>query len=43
MWMIEVDKTYEFLPGTDQQAYGKNAKKWKEIMLRVPGLVDLHS
>jgi len=35
--MIEVNKTYEFLPGIDQQVYGKKAKKWKEMMLRVPG------
>lgn len=41
--MIEVNKTYEFLSGIDQQAYGKNAKKWKEMMLRVPGLVELYS
>ena len=41
--MIEVNKTYEFLSGIDQQAYGKNAKKWKEMMLRVPGLVELRS
>jgi hypothetical protein len=41
--MIEVNKTYEFLPGIDKQAYRKNAKKWRERMLRVPGLVELHS
>jgi hypothetical protein len=41
--MIEVNKTYEFWPGIDQQAYGKNAKKWIETMLQVPGLVELRS
>ena len=41
--MIEVNITYEFLPGIDQQAYGKNSKKWVETMLQVPGLVELRS
>ena len=41
--MIEVNRTYEFLPGIYKQAYFKNAKKWKERMLRVPWLVELYS
>lgn len=41
--MIEVNKTREFLPGIDQQAYGRNAKKRREMMLRAPGLLELRS
>ena len=41
--MIEVDKTYDFLPGIDLQAYIKNSKKWVETMLRAPGLIELRS
>jgi heme-degrading monooxygenase HmoA len=38
--MIEVNKTHDFLPGTDMQAYGQYAKKAIAKMLQVPGLVE---
>jgi hypothetical protein len=41
--VIEVNKTYEFLPGIDKQAYVKVTGKLREAMLRVPGLVELYS
>jgi heme-degrading monooxygenase HmoA len=39
--MIEVNKTYDFLPGIDQQAYGELAQKGIRMMLQAPGIVEL--
>ena len=41
--MIEVNKTYDFLPGIDQQAYGELAQKGIRMMLQAPGIVELRA
>jgi hypothetical protein len=38
---IEVDKTYDLLPGIDQQAYREYGKRAFAIMLKSPGLVEI--
>jgi hypothetical protein len=39
--MIEVNKTYDLLPGIDQQAYLKYGKRAFATMLEAPGLVEI--
>ena len=39
--MIEVNKTYDLLPGIDQQAYLEYGKRAFATMLKVPGLVEI--
>ena len=39
--MIEVNKTYDLLPGIDQQAYLEYAKGAFATMLKAPGLVEI--
>lgn len=41
--MIEVNKTYDLLPGIDQQAYLEYAKKAFATMLKAPGLVEIRA
>lgn len=39
--MIELNKTYDLLPGIDQQAYLEYGKKAFATMLEAPGLVEI--
>ncbi len=39
--MIEVNKTYDLLPGIDQQAYLEYGKRAFATMLKAPGLVEI--
>ena len=39
--MIEVNKTYDLLPDTDQQAYLEYGKRAFATMLKAPGLVEI--
>jgi hypothetical protein len=39
--MIEVNKTYDLLPGIDQQAYLEYTKRAFATMLKAPGLVEI--
>jgi len=39
--MIEVNKTYDLLPGIDQQAYLEYARSAFATMLKAPGLVEI--
>lgn len=41
--MIEVNKTYDLLPGIDQQAYLEYAKEALATMLKAPGLVEIRA
>ena len=41
--MIEVNKTYDLLPGIDQQAYLEYSKRALATMLKAPGLVEIRS
>ena len=41
--MIEVNATYDFLPGIDQQAYAEHAKKSIATILKFPGLVEIRA
>ena len=41
--MIEANKTYDLLPGIDQQAYLEYAKKAFATMLQAPGLVEIRA
>ena len=41
--MIEANKTYDLLPGIDQQAYGQAAKKMIRIMLQAPGIIEFRA
>jgi hypothetical protein len=41
--MIEVNKTYDFLPGIDRQAHGELAQKAIGVMLQPPGIVELRA
>ncbi len=41
--MIEVNKTYDLLPGIDQQAYLEYAKRGFATMLKAPGLVEIRA
>jgi antibiotic biosynthesis monooxygenase (ABM) superfamily enzyme len=39
--VIEVNKTYDLLPGIDRQAYLDYAKRAIAVMLKFPGLVEI--
>jgi hypothetical protein len=39
--MIEVNKTYDLVPGIDQQAYLEYGKRAFATMLKAPGLVEI--
>ena len=39
--MVEVDKTYDLVPGIDQKAYLEYAKRALATMLRSPGLIEI--
>jgi hypothetical protein len=39
--MIEVNKSYDLLPGIDRQAYVAWSKGASATMLRAPGLVEM--
>jgi hypothetical protein len=39
--MIEVNKTYDLLPGIDQQAYLEYGKRAFATMLKAPGIVEI--
>lgn len=39
--MIEVNKTYDLLPGIDQQAYLEYSKRAIPTMLQAPGIVEI--
>jgi len=41
--MIEVDKTYDLLPGIDRQAYVQVAQKGIRMMLQATGIVELRA
>lgn len=41
--MIEVNKTYDLLPGIDQQVYGQAAQKMIHSMLQAPGIVEFRA
>jgi heme-degrading monooxygenase HmoA len=41
--MIEVNMTYDFLPGIDQQAYGELARRAIATVLEAPGLVEFRA
>lgn len=41
--MIEVNMTYDFLPGIGQQAYGEFVKKAIATLLQAPGLVEFRA
>jgi len=41
--MIEVDKTYDLLPGIDRQAYVQVAQKGIRMMLQATGTVELRA
>lgn len=41
--MIEVNKTYDLLPGLDQQAYLEYSKMAIRTLLRAPGIVEIRS
>jgi hypothetical protein len=39
--MIEVNKTYDLLPGTDQKPYLEYSKRALATILKAPGLVEI--
>jgi heme-degrading monooxygenase HmoA len=41
--MIEVNFSYDFVPGMDQQAYGELTKKAIGMVLKAPGLVEFRA
>ena len=41
--MIEVNKTYDFLPGIDRGAYAEAARKWVDKVLHAPGIVEFRA
>ena len=41
--MIEINLTYDLLPGTDQKAYAEFAKKTIGVTLQAPGLVEFRA
>lgn len=41
--MIELGKTYDLLPGIDQQAYLEYARRAFATMLKAPGLVEIRA
>ena len=41
--MIEVNKTYDLLPGIDRQAYVQIAQKGIKILLQATGIVELRA
>ena len=41
--MIEVNKTYDLLPGIDQQAYGQAAQEMIRMMLQAPGIIEFRA
>ena len=41
--MIEVNMTYDFLPGIDQQAYGELARRAIATVLEAPGFVEFRA
>jgi len=41
--MIEVNMTYDFLPGIDQQAYGEVARRAIAAVLEAPGFVEFRA
>ncbi len=41
--MIEVNKTYDLLPGIDQQAYLEYSKRALATMLKAPGIVEIRA
>jgi hypothetical protein len=41
--MIEVDYTYDFLPGIDEQAYATLARKATTMMVEAPGFVEFRA
>src|SRR5512139_2191781 len=41
--MIEVNKTYDLLPGVDQQAYLAYSKRALATMLKAPGIVEIRA
>lgn len=41
--VIEVNKTYDLLPGIDQQAYLEYSKRALATMLKAPGLVEIRA
>lgn len=41
--MIEVNMTYDLLPGIDQQAYGEVATRAITMVLEAPGLVEFRA
>lgn len=41
--MIEVDMTYDFSPGMNQEAYGEFVKRAIATVLQAPGLVEFRA
>jgi len=41
--MIEANKTYDLLPGIDQQAYVQAAQKMIRAMLQAPGIIEFRA
>ena len=41
--MIEVNTTYDFLPGIDRYAYGARVKQITDAILQAPGFVELRA
>ena len=41
--MIEVSKTYDLVPGVDQQAYLEFSKRALAVMLKAPGIVEIRA
>jgi len=41
--MIEVAFTYDFLPGIDENAYAKLAKRATRMMVDAPGFIEFHA
>lgn len=41
--MIEVNKTYDLLPGIDQQAYLEYSKRALATMLKAPGIIEIRA
>ena len=41
--MIEVNTTYDFLPGIDHHAYGERVQKAIGLLLQAPGFVELRA
>jgi heme-degrading monooxygenase HmoA len=41
--LIEVNKTFDLLPGIDKKTYGMHAKKVIDTLLKAPGLVEFRA